>query len=51
MYDNEELEIVEYIEESKPKSVPNLHDKMDKIKSAVNTKYTKRKAINIKKKI
>ncbi len=48
MYDKEELEIVDYIEEGNPKSVQNLSDKMDKIKSAVSTKYTKRKAINIK---
>ena len=48
MYDKDELAIVEHIEESSPKSVPNLHDKMDKIKSAVSAKYTKRKAINIK---
>jgi predicted DNA binding CopG/RHH family protein len=48
MYDKEELEIVDYIEEENPKSVPNLSDKMDKIKSAVTVKYTKRKAINIK---
>jgi len=48
MYDKEELEIVDYIEEENQKSVPNLSDKMDKIKSAVTVKYTKRKAINIK---
>ena len=48
MYNKEELEIVDYIEEENPKSVPNLSDKMDKIKSAVTAKYTKRKAINIK---
>jgi predicted DNA binding CopG/RHH family protein len=48
MYNKEELEIVDYIEESNPTSVPNLHDKIDKIKSAVSAKYTKRKAINIK---
>jgi len=48
MYNKEELAIVDYVEESNPRSVPNLQDKMDKIKSAVSTKYTKRKAINIK---
>ena len=48
MYTKEELEIVDYVEESNPRSVPNLHDKIDKIKSAVSAKYTKRKAINIK---
>ena len=48
MYTKEELEIVNYIEEENPKSVPSLSDKMDKIKSAVTAKYTERKAINIK---
>ena len=48
MYDKEELEIVDYIEEENPSSVPNLSEKKDKIKSAVTAKYTKRKAINIK---
>jgi len=48
MYTKEELEIVDYIENGNPSSVANLSDKMAKIKSAVTTKYTKRKAINIK---
>ena len=48
MYDKEELEIVDYIENESPSSVSDLANKMDKIKSAVTTKYTKRKAINIK---
>jgi predicted DNA binding CopG/RHH family protein len=48
MYSKEELEIIDYIEESNPATVPNLHDKIDKIKSAVSAKYTKRKASNIK---
>jgi predicted DNA binding CopG/RHH family protein len=48
MYSKEELEILDYIEEQNPRSVDNLSEKIDKIKSAVNAKYTKRKAINIK---
>ena len=48
MYSKEELEIVDYIEEQDPHSVDKLSEKIDKIKSAVNVKYTKRKAINIK---
>ena len=48
MYTKEELEVVDYIENGNPSSVANLADKMTKIKSAVTTKYTKRKAINIK---
>ena len=48
MYNKEELEIVDYIEEHNPHSVDNLAEKIEKIKSAVTAKYTKRKAINIK---
>lgn len=48
MYTKEELEIVDYIENENPVSVPQVHTKMQKIKSAVTDKYTKRKAINIK---
>ena len=48
MYTDEELEIVDYIETQNPKSVDNMSEKLDKIKSAVTTKYTKRKAINLK---
>ena len=48
MYTKEESEIVDYIENENPSSVDNVADKMAKIKLAVTTKYTKRKAINIK---
>jgi len=48
MYTKEELEIVDYIENGNPVSVPQLQTKMQKIKSTVSEKYTKRKAINIK---
>ena len=48
MYTKEELEIVDYVENKNPSSVSDLADKIAKIKSAVTTKYTKRKAINIK---
>ena len=48
MYTKEELEIVDYIEEGNPGSVEHLDEKIGKIKSAVQEKYTKRKAINIK---
>lgn len=48
MYTKDEEEIVTYIETQNPKSVENVADKMSKIKSAVTTKYTKRKAINLK---
>ena len=45
MYTKDELEIVDYIEESNPASVPDAASKIDRIKSAVSDKYTKRKAI------
>ena len=48
MYTKEESEIVDYIENENPSSVDNVADKLAKTKSAVTTKYTKRKAINIK---
>lgn len=48
MYTKEEKELVDYIEVQNPKSVKNVSEKIDKIKSAVTTKYTKRKAINLK---
>ncbi len=48
MYTKEELEIVEYIEEGDPQSVPNVKEKIAAIKAAVKEKYNKRKAINIK---
>ena len=48
MYTKEELEIVEYIEEGSPQSVPNVKEKIAAIKAAVKEKYNKRKAINIK---
>ncbi len=47
MYSKEELEIVDYIENQNPKSIPDLDKKVEKMKSAVKDKQTKRKAINI----
>ncbi len=48
MYTKEEKEIVDYVELQNPQSIKNVSEKMDKIKSAVTIKYTKRKAINLK---
>ena len=48
MYTKEELEIVDYIENETPESVPDKEEKIAKIKSMVNAKYQQRKAINIK---
>ena len=47
-YAQEELEIVDYIENEDPKSVPDVKAKIEKIKSAVTDKYIKRKAIHSK---
>jgi len=48
MYDKDELEILDYIETQNPKSVDDLKSKINKIKSIVQEKNTKRKAINLK---
>ena len=48
MYDKDELEILDYIETQNPKSVDDLESKINKIKSIVQEKNTKRKAINLK---
>ena len=48
MYDKDELEILNYIETQNPKSVDDLKSKINKIKSIVQEKNTKRKAINLK---
>ena len=47
-YGQEELEIVDYVENENPKSVPDVKAKIEKIKRAVIDKYTIRKAIHIK---
>ena len=48
MYTKEELEIIDYIEEGNPQSIPNVKEKMEAIKTAIKEKYNKRKAISIK---
>ncbi|MEA1918845.1 MAG: antitoxin [Campylobacterota bacterium] len=48
MYSKEEVEIIDYIENENPNSVPDKEDKIAKIKSMVSAKYQQRKAINIK---
>lgn len=47
-YTPEELEIVDYIENKNPKSVPNLKKRIKEIKNAVEVKVSKRKPINIR---
>lgn len=48
MYDKDELEILDYIETQNIKSVDDLESKINKIKTTVSEKNTKRKAINLK---
>jgi len=48
MYTKEELDVVNYIENENPLSVSDKDEKIAMIKSAVSTKYNRRKAINIK---
>ncbi|MEA3522297.1 MAG: antitoxin [Campylobacterota bacterium] len=48
MYSKEELEIVDYVENKNPSSIPDKEDKIAKIKSIISAKYQQRKAINIK---
>ena len=48
MYAKDELEIVEYIEEENPKSVENKDEIIAQMRIAVQDKYAKRKAINLK---
>lgn len=47
-YTKEELEILDYIENTNPKSVPNLKNRIKEIKNAVEVKVSKRKPINIR---
>ena len=48
MYTKEELDIVNNIENENPASVSDKDEKLARIKSAISTKYNRRKAINIK---
>ncbi len=48
MYTEEEAKIVDYIENTHPASVPDVASRIEKIKTAVTDKYTKRKAISLK---
>ena len=44
MYNKEELEIVDYIEEQNPRSVDNLAEKIEKIKTSCNCKIYQKKS-------
>lgn len=47
-YDNEELELLDFIENEKPDSVPNVIYEIEQLKSAVKSKLNKRKSINLR---
>jgi predicted DNA binding CopG/RHH family protein len=47
-YDNEELELLDFIENEKPDSVPNVIYEIEQLKSSVKSKLNKRKSINLR---
>ncbi len=47
-YTEEELEIVDYIENTNPKSVPNLKEEMELITSIVSENVQKKKQVNFR---
>ncbi len=47
-YDPEELEILEYIENGHPQSVPNLAEEIQRMQLSVVQKITKRKPVNLR---
>jgi predicted DNA binding CopG/RHH family protein len=47
-YDAEELEILEYIENGNPQSVPDLAEVMQRMRLSVAQKITKRKPVNLR---
>lgn len=47
-YSPEELEILDFIENENPKSVPALANEIAQIKASVKAKMSKKKAINLR---
>jgi predicted transcriptional regulator len=47
-YDPEELEILEYIENGSPQSVPDLAEEIQRMWLSVAEKITKRKPVNLR---
>jgi len=47
-YTEEELEIVDYIENSNPQSIPNLKEEMELIKNIVSENVQKKKQVNFR---
>lgn len=44
----EEAEIIEYVEENTPQSVPNLQEEIERYRSLASQQMTKKKAISIR---
>lgn len=46
-YDQEELEILDYIENQNPTSIPNLSERKEQLRFYAHTKLSKRKKISL----
>ena len=47
-YDDEELELLNFVESQTPDSIPNLPQKLSQLKNAVKAKHSKRKSISLR---
>ena len=47
-YDKEELDLLDFIENEAPKSVPHVAMEIERLKGAVKSKLSKRKTINLR---
>ena len=47
-YSPEELEILDFIENENPKSIPDLANEIAQLKASVKAKMSKKKAINLR---
>jgi predicted DNA binding CopG/RHH family protein len=47
-YDKEELELLDFIENEAPNSVPHVAMEIERLKGAVKSKLSKRKTINLR---
>jgi len=48
IYDTEETEILDFIENENPNSVPNVNFEIEQLKKSVKAKLSKRKSINLR---
>lgn len=47
-YDDEELELLNFVENQTPDSIPNLPQELSQLKNAVKVKHSKRKSISLR---